>query len=59
MLKELKEFTMKGNVIDMAIGIISGTDFGKIIASLVSDVLMPPKPIFSLASSSLVEPFNA
>ena len=41
MLKELKEFTMKGNVIDMAIGIISGTAFGKIIASLVSDVLMP------------------
>lgn len=41
-LKEFKEFAMRGNVIDMAVGIIIGGAFGKIIASLVSDVLMPP-----------------
>jgi large conductance mechanosensitive channel len=42
MLKEFKEFAMKGNVLDMAIGIIIGGAFGKIVSSLVSDVLMPP-----------------
>jgi large conductance mechanosensitive channel len=42
MLKEFKEFAMRGNVIDMAVGIIIGAAFGLIIASLVSDVLMPP-----------------
>jgi len=42
MLKEFKEFAMKGNVLDMAIGIIIGAAFGKIISSLVNDVLMPP-----------------
>lgn len=42
MLKEFKEFAMKGNVLDMAIGIIIGASFGKIIGSLVSDVMMPP-----------------
>jgi len=42
MMKEFKEFAMKGNVMDMAIGIIIGSAFGKIIASLVSDVIMPP-----------------
>lgn len=42
MLKEFKEFAMKGNVVDMAVGIIIGTAFGKIVSSLVSDVLMPP-----------------
>ena len=42
MLKEFKEFTLKGNVLDMAIGIIIGAAFGKIVSSLVSDVLMPP-----------------
>ena len=42
MLKEFKEFAMKGNVLDMAIGVIMGGAFGKIISSLVSDVLMPP-----------------
>lgn len=41
MLKEFKEFAMRGNVMDMAIGIIIGTAFGKIISSFVSDVLMP------------------
>ena len=40
--KEFKEFAMKGNVIDMAVGVIIGAAFGKIIASLVEDVIMPP-----------------
>jgi large conductance mechanosensitive channel len=42
MLKEFKEFAMRGNVLDMAIGIIIGAAFGRIITSLVNDVLMPP-----------------
>jgi large conductance mechanosensitive channel len=42
MFKEFKEFAMKGNVIDMAVGIIIGAAFGTIIKSLVDDVLMPP-----------------
>jgi large conductance mechanosensitive channel len=42
MLKEFKEFAMRGNVLDMAVGIIIGAAFGKIITSLVGDVLMPP-----------------
>lgn len=42
MLKEFKEFAMRGNVVDMAVGIIIGAAFGKIISSLVKDVIMPP-----------------
>jgi large conductance mechanosensitive channel len=42
MLKEFRDFAMKGNVLDMAIGVIIGGAFGKIVSSLVSDVLMPP-----------------
>lgn len=42
MLKEFKEFAMKGNVLDMAVGIIIGAAFGTIIGSLVADVIMPP-----------------
>ena len=42
MLKEFKEFAMKGNVVDMAIGIVIGAAFGKIVSSFVADVLMPP-----------------
>jgi large conductance mechanosensitive channel len=42
MLKEFKEFALKGNVLDMAVGIIIGAAFGLIIASLVADVIMPP-----------------
>ncbi len=42
MLKEFKEFAMRGNVLDMAIGIIIGAAFGKIITSFVNDILMPP-----------------
>jgi large conductance mechanosensitive channel len=42
MVKEFKEFAMRGNVIDMAVGVIIGAAFGKIIGSLVEDVVMPP-----------------
>ena len=42
MLKEFKKFAMRGNVVDMAIGVIIGGAFGKIITSLINDVIMPP-----------------
>ena len=42
MFKEFKEFAMRGNVLDMAIGIIIGAAFGKVITSIVNDILMPP-----------------
>jgi len=42
MLKEFREFAMRGNLLDMAVGIILGVAFGKIVTSLVNDLLMPP-----------------
>ncbi len=42
MLKEFREFAVKGNVIDMAVGIIIGAAFGKVVTSLVEDIIMPP-----------------
>jgi large conductance mechanosensitive channel len=42
MFKEFKEFAMRGNVLDMAVGIIIGAAFGRIVTSLVNDVIMPP-----------------
>ena len=42
MLKEFKEFAMRGNVVDMAVGIIIGAAFGRIVSSFVNDVVMPP-----------------
>ena len=42
MLKEFKEFAMRGNVLDMAVGIVVGAAFGGIVTSLVNDILMPP-----------------
>ncbi|MFH2039545.1 MAG: large-conductance mechanosensitive channel protein MscL [Chloroflexota bacterium] len=42
MLKEFKEFTMRGSVIDLAVGVIIGGAFGKIVSSLVNDIIMPP-----------------
>ena len=42
MLKDFREFAMRGNVIDMAVGIIIGVAFGTIVKSLVSDIIMPP-----------------
>ncbi|MBC8133158.1 MAG: large-conductance mechanosensitive channel protein MscL [Deltaproteobacteria bacterium] len=41
-LKEFKEFAVKGNVVDLAVGVVIGTAFGKIVSSVVGDVLMPP-----------------
>jgi len=41
-LKEFKEFAMRGNVLDLAVGIIIGAAFGKVVSSMVADVLMPP-----------------
>jgi large conductance mechanosensitive channel len=41
-VKEFKEFAMRGNVMDMAVGVIIGGAFGKIVSSLVNDVIMPP-----------------
>ena len=40
--KEFKEFAMKGSVVDLAVGVVIGTAFGKIVTSLVNDVIMPP-----------------
>ncbi len=42
MLKEFRDFAMRGNVVDMAVGVIIGAAFGKIVTSLVADVIMPP-----------------
>lgn len=42
MMKEFKEFAVKGNAMDLAVGMIIGTEFGKIVSSLVSDIIMPP-----------------
>ncbi|WP_438951273.1 large-conductance mechanosensitive channel protein MscL [Porticoccus sp.] len=42
MIKEFKAFAVKGNVVDMAVGIVIGTAFGKIVSSFVADVIMPP-----------------
>src|SRR6195952_3633134 len=41
-IKEFKEFAMRGNVVDLAVGVIIGAAFGKIVTSMVSDILMPP-----------------
>jgi len=41
-LKEFRDFAMRGNVVDMAVGVIIGSSFGKIVSSVVNDVLMPP-----------------
>ena len=49
MLKEFQEFALKGNVVDMAVGIIIGGAFGTIVKSLVNDVLMPPMAYLSAA----------
>ena len=42
MIKEFKEFISRGNVVDMAVGVIMGSAFGKIVTSLVNDIIMPP-----------------
>jgi large conductance mechanosensitive channel len=52
LLKEFKEFAMRGNVVDMAVGVIIGAAFGKIITSLVDNVMMPPIGYLTGASIS-------
>lgn len=42
MMKEFKEFAMRGNVVDLAVGVVIGGAFGKIVSSLVADIIMPP-----------------
>lgn len=42
LVKEFREFVMRGNVVDLAVGVIIGTAFGKIVSSLVADIIMPP-----------------
>lgn len=56
MLKEFKEFAVKGNAVDMAVGIVVGAAFGKIVTSLVNDVIMPPIGML-LGRVSLVDRF--
>lgn len=41
-VKEFREFAMRGNVVDLAIGVIIGSAFGKVVSSLVADIIMPP-----------------
>ncbi len=65
MIKEFREFAIKGNVVDMAVGIIIGAAFGKIVNSVVNDVLMPPLGMavggmdFSKLSIVLKSPLNS
>jgi large conductance mechanosensitive channel len=61
MIKEFKEFAMKGNVIDMAVGLVIGAAFGKIVTSLVNDVMMPPigLALGNVDFSGLVLPIRA
>ena len=55
MLKEFREFAMRGNAVDMAVGIIIGAAFGAIVKSLVDDVVMPPIGLlFRVILSSLI-----
>jgi large conductance mechanosensitive channel protein len=59
MFKEFKEFAMRGNVVDLAIGVIIGGAFGKIITSLVADVLMPPLMIPTVRSTTFPRMMNS
>ena len=61
MLKEFKEFAMKGNVVDLAVAVIIGAAFGKIVTSLVEDIIMPivGKLIGGLDFSNLYLPLSA
>lgn len=51
-IQEFKAFAMRGNVIDLAVGVIIGAAFNKIVSSLVADIIMPPL-VFSLVESTL------
>ena len=54
-LQEFKAFAMKGNVIDMAVGVIIGGAFGKIVSSIVADVIMPPIGLLVAVSTYRLE----
>ena len=60
MLKEFRDFAVKGNAIDMAVGIVIGAAFGKIVSSLVNDIIMPPIGMImgKMDFSSLAIPLN-
>ena len=55
MLEEFKKFAMRGNVVDMAVGIVIGAAFGKIVSSFVGDVLMPPLGLAKIGRASCRE----
>ena len=57
-LQEFKAFAMKGNVVDMAVGIIIGGAFGKIVTSLVEDIIMPPVGLLVGGPADLWNPLN-
>ncbi len=61
MISEFKEFAMKGNVVDLAIGVIIGAAFGKIVSSLIDDVITPLllKPALKLHNLSKIEDLTA
>ncbi|MDZ4848633.1 MAG: large-conductance mechanosensitive channel protein MscL [Pirellulaceae bacterium] len=50
LMKEFKEFAMRGNVVDLAVGVVIGGAFGKIVSSLVADIIMPPLNLLTAAS---------
>jgi large conductance mechanosensitive channel protein len=52
-IKEFREFAMRGNVVDLAVGVIIGAAFGKIVSSLVADIIMPPCSSGALISNNL------
>lgn len=61
MIKEFKEFAMRGNVVDLAVGVIIGAAFGKIVSSLVDDVILPPigKVVGNMDFTNLYIPLSA
>lgn len=50
-IKEFREFAMRGNVVDLAVGVIIGAAFGKIVSSLVADIIMPPLGLLVVGST--------
>ena len=53
-IKEFREFAMRGNVVDLAVGVIIGAAFGKIVSSLVADIIMPPLGLAGSILNSLL-----
>ena len=59
MISEFKEFAMRGNVIDLAVGVVIGGAFGKIVTSLVDKVIMPPIGMLAVSYTHLTLPTKA